>query len=77
MVLTAGMRLVATGLVIGLAGSLALARLLNSEVFLVPATDPIALAAACLVLTLAALAACWVPARRAARVDPVVALRAD
>ncbi len=77
MVLISGIRLLAVGLVVGLGGSIALARLLNSKVFLVPATDPIALLGVCILISAAVLVACWVPATRAAKVDPVVALRAD
>jgi predicted permease len=68
-------RLVLIGLAIGLGASLALARFLRSEVFQVPGTDPAALAGVVLLLTLAALLACFVPARRAAKLDPMLALR--
>jgi predicted permease len=68
-------RLVLAGLVIGLAGSLTLARVLRSEVFQAPETDAVALAGVVLLLTLAAFAACLVPARRAAKLDPMSALR--
>jgi predicted permease len=68
-------RLVIAGLGVGLAGSLALAKILRSEVFQVPGTDPLALAGVVLLLTLAAFLACFVPARRAARLEPMSALR--
>jgi putative ABC transport system permease protein len=68
-------RLVIAGLGLGIAGSLALTRFLRTEVFQVPGTDPIALAGVVLLLTLAAFLACVVPTRRAARLDPVSALR--
>ncbi|HUB78038.1 MAG TPA: ABC transporter permease [Bryobacteraceae bacterium] len=71
---TAG-RLVLAGLASGVAGSLALARLLRSEVFQVPATDPVALAGVAAILALAAFLACFMPSRRAAGLDPVSALR--
>ena len=68
-------RLVAIGLAIGLAASLALARLLRSEIFQVPGTDPLALGGVVILLTLTAVLACVVPARRATRLDPMTALR--
>jgi putative ABC transport system permease protein len=68
-------RLVLIGLGLGLAASLALTKFLSSEVFQVPGTDPVALAGVVLLLTLAAFLACFVPARRAARLDPMSALR--
>jgi putative ABC transport system permease protein len=68
-------RPVVFGLAAGIAGSLLLARLLSSAVFQVPVTDPIALAVVVLLLAVASIAACLVPARRAVRLDPVTALR--
>jgi putative ABC transport system permease protein len=70
-----GMRLAATGLVIGFAVSFALARLLASLIFGVSASDPLIFAGVPAVLAAVALAACWIPAWRAAKVDPMVALR--
>ncbi|HEV3200914.1 MAG TPA: ABC transporter permease [Bryobacteraceae bacterium] len=75
LVLWMGARLVAIGLVAGLAGSYALAKYLRSEVFQVPATDPVAILGVVAVLMAAALLACLVPARRASRLDPMSALR--
>ncbi len=72
-----GMRLTAIGLLIGLALAFALARLMASVVYGVSATDPLIFAGVPLVLGLVALAACHLPARRAARVDPIVALRCE
>jgi predicted permease len=69
--------LVGIGLAAGLAASLLLTRLLTSFLFGITATDPIAFAAATLVLVIVALAATAVPALRAARVDPLSALRTD
>jgi len=63
------------GLAIGLAGSLAVTRFLSSLLFGVTTTDPITFAAVAVLLAVVALAACYIPARRAMRVDPIVALR--
>jgi putative ABC transport system permease protein len=68
-------RLVAIGLAIGLVASLTLARLLRSEIFQVPSTDPLALGGVVLLLTLTAFLACVVPSRRATKLDPMSALR--
>src|SRR5207247_9991416 len=77
MVLGQGMRIVLIGLGLGLAGALALTRLLQGLLFEVKPTDPITFIAVPLILVAVALFACWLPARRAARVDPMVALRAE
>jgi putative ABC transport system permease protein len=69
--------LAAVGLAAGLAGALALTRLLASLLFEVSATDPATFAAVPLLLVGVAVLAAWLPARRAARVDPAVALRTD
>jgi len=75
LVLGEGMWVVLTGLVIGLAGSLALTRFLSSLLFGVTATDPLTFAGVAALLALVALLACYLPARRAMSVDPLVALR--
>ncbi|MFN8095478.1 MAG: FtsX-like permease family protein [Vicinamibacteria bacterium] len=75
MVLRDGLRLAAAGAAIGLALALALSRLLVSVLHEVSATDPAAFAGAAAVLVGVAVVACLVPARRAARVDPVATLR--
>jgi putative ABC transport system permease protein len=72
-----GMRLALLGAGLGIAGALALGRSLSGLLFGVGAHDPATLAAAALLLLAAAFLACWIPARRAARVDPLVALRAE
>jgi ABC-type antimicrobial peptide transport system permease subunit len=77
MVLVDGLRLTLAGVAIGIAGALALTRLLSGLLFGVSAFDPATFAAIAVLLSAVALAACWVPARRAASVDPLVALRTD
>ncbi len=77
LVLHGGLLLVLTGIGIGLVGSLALTRLLQSQLFGVSGHDPLTFGGiAAMLFTIAALA-CWLPARRATRVDPMVALRAE
>jgi putative ABC transport system permease protein len=73
--LAMGGKLVLIGLGIGLAGSVALVKVLQSEIFQVPGTDPEALAGVVALLSAAALLACLVPAQRAAKLDPMSALR--
>lgn len=75
LMLAMGGRLAVAGLALGLLGSFVLSRLLRSEVFQVPVTDPLSVLAVVTLLTAAALLACFLPARRAAGVDPMVALR--
>jgi predicted permease len=75
MILGQGIRTILIGLAIGLAGSLALTRTMTSLLFGVTATDPLTFVAVILLLIAAALLACYIPARRATRVDPMVALR--
>jgi putative ABC transport system permease protein len=75
MVLAHGLRLALAGAAIGLAGALALTRLLRGMLFGVSATDPFTFAAVTALLLGVALIACWIPARRAMRVDPMIALR--
>lgn len=71
------MMLVAISLVIGLAGAFAATRLLNSLLFGVGASDPVTFIAIVLLVSAVAFIAAWLPARRATRVDPIVALRAE
>jgi predicted permease len=70
-----GMRLAIAGVLIGLGGSLALTRLMQTLLFGVNPTDPPTFIVISLLLTAVALLACWLPARRAAKVDPMIALR--
>jgi putative ABC transport system permease protein len=72
-----GMRLAAAGAVLGLLAALVLTRQLRTLLFGVEPTDPLMFGAAVAVLGLIALLACWVPARRAARTDPMAALRSE
>ena len=75
MILGQGMRTILVGVAIGLAGSLVLTRAVASQLFGVTPTDPLTFAAVILLLVGAALLACYIPARRATKVDPMVALR--
>jgi len=75
LVLGRGLRLILVGALLGFGGALATARLLAAAIPELPARDPMAIAVITSVLIAVALVACWVPARRAAKVDPMEALR--
>jgi hypothetical protein len=77
MVLTQGTRLIVIGLAFGVAGAFALGRLMSSQIYDVSAADPTVFAVAVIGLTTAALLASWLPARRASRIDPMLALREE
>jgi len=77
LVLGRGLWLIGAGLALGLAGAAGVTRLFGSLLFNVSATDPLTFLAVTLFLSSTVFAACWLPARRAARVDPVVAIRCD
>jgi ABC-type antimicrobial peptide transport system permease subunit len=75
MILRQGVRLAGLGIAIGLLAALAVTRLMASFLYGVQATDPLTFAAVSLLLMGVALLACYLPARRATRVDPIIALR--
>jgi len=75
MVVGEGMKLAGLGIAIGVAGALGLARVLTALLYGVKAYDPVTFASVAAVLGVTALVACWIPASRATRVDPLVALR--
>jgi len=77
LVMGQGMRVVLIGAGLGLVGALALARVLRNLLFEVAPTDPATFVCVTLLLSAVALLACYVPARRAARIDPMVALRQE
>jgi len=75
LVLSHGLRLTIAGIVIGAVAALLLTRLMGNLLYKVSPRDPIAFGAALIVLIAVALVACFLPARRATRIDPVQALR--
>jgi len=75
LVLRQGMQLAAAGVLVGLASAVGLTRVLRNFLYGVSPTDPVTFAAIPLILVIIALLACWLPARRAAKVDPMEALR--
>ena len=75
MVLRFGLQLVGAGLIIGVAASLATNRLLASQLWNTSPNDPVTFAVATVVIVAIGALACWIPARRAVRVEPMVALR--
>jgi putative ABC transport system permease protein len=77
LVLTRALRIVAAGLILGVAGAVGVTRVLQRFLFGVTPTDPVTFTAVSLLLMAVALTAAWLPARRATRIDPVAALRAE
>jgi predicted permease len=77
MVLGRGMTLALIGIAAGIAGALSLTHLISNLLYGVPATDPIAFTGSAVLMLIAGTLACWAPARRAARTDPMMALRQD
>jgi putative ABC transport system permease protein len=77
MILRQGAGLVGAGLLIGITIALAAGRLVEAMLFQTSAHDPFALTAVALLLIAVAGLACWLPARRATKVDPMIALRAE
>jgi putative ABC transport system permease protein len=77
MVIGQGIKLTGAGILIGLGGALALTRFMKTLVFGVNATDPLTYVTIVSLLTVVALLACWIPARRATKVDPLLALRCE
>ena len=77
LILGQGVRLLGVGLAVGFGAAFALSRVMRSVLFEVSATDPLIFLAGSLILGCAAVIACWLPAHRASRVDPVITLRAE
>ena len=77
MVLSEGGILVALGLTLGVVGALLLSRLIQGLLFGVAPNDPVTLAGVAVLMAAVGVGACWIPAARASRIDPGVALRAQ
>jgi ABC-type antimicrobial peptide transport system permease subunit len=77
LVLGEGLKVAAIGLLVGIGGAWGLTGIMESMLFDIGARDPLSFLLGPVVLTLVAIAACWIPARRATRVDPVTVLRQE
>jgi putative ABC transport system permease protein len=77
LILGEGVKLTLIGITVGIVGAVMLTRLMSSLLFGVAANDPLIFLAVCLLLALTAVAACLIPARRASKIDPMIALRAE
>ena len=77
LILASGSRTIGIGLLLGTAGALVSTRLLSTLLFNVSPYDPVSFVAILLILSAVGLLACWVPARRATKVNPMVALRSE
>jgi putative ABC transport system permease protein len=77
LVIGRGMRLTLIGVAVGLGAAFALTRLMSTLLFEVSPTDPLTFSSIALLLSVVALLACWIPARRATKVDPLIALRCE
>ena len=77
LVMVSGAKLALSGVVLGLLGAAALSRIMSSQLYATGATDPLTFAGVALVLAVVALAATLVPALRAARIDPVLAIQGE
>src|SRR5215470_16272083 len=77
LIIKQGLTLMLIGLGLGLAGALVLTRLMSSMLYGVSATDPLTFGLIALLLAGVTLLACWIPARRATKVDPMIALRCE
>src|SRR5262249_35496614 len=77
LVITQGMKLVLVGTVVGILAALALTQLMRNLLYQIQPNDPLTFVGVTILLVAVALLACWLPARRAARVEPMVALRTE